>query len=91
MKRGDLVQLKNEYVQPMEFGVSLHPHPDPWGDAVGYFERTQVGILLDQVTITWEWRVGQREIRDPIKIDSSLVLVGDTVGWMDTVDLEVVL
>ena len=86
MKRGDLVQLKNEYVQPMEFGASLLPHPESWGEAVGYFEGTQVGILLDNKTTQWTRKIDG--MRDPIEFDSSLVLVGDTVGWVDTIDLE---
>jgi hypothetical protein len=80
MRPGDLVRLKNEFDHDMEFGVSMLPSPVYWGSAIGYFEGTHVGILLD-------CRDGDGET---LEHESSLVLVGDCVGWVDTIDLEVV-
>jgi len=89
VKRGNLVRLKNEFQTPMEFGVPLYPHPESWGGTIGYFEGTHVGILLDSAKTQWTRKIGG--MTDPIEFDSSLVLVGDCVGWVDTIDLEGVL
>jgi len=79
MRPGDLVRLKNEFDHDMEFGVSMLPSPVYWGSAIGYFEGTHVGILLDC-----------RDGGETLNVSSSLVLVCNCVGWVDTIDLEVV-
>ena len=79
MRPGDLVRLKNEFDHDMEFGVSMLPSPEYWGSAIGYFEGTHVGILLNY-----------RDGGETLNASYSLVLVGDYVGWVDAIDLEVV-
>jgi len=83
MKRGDLVRLKNQFDNDMEFGVSMLPSPEYWGSAIGHFEGTHVGILLN-------YQDGYQDGGETLNANYSLVLVGDCVGWVDTIDLEVV-